>query len=320
MKVLVLVLSVILTFTSCQKKEDGTTMTLAGTVESTDVRIASLVAGRILNLHAEEGTQVTKGAVLVTIDSRDYELQLKQAETVIKGAKARLKLVRNGARKEDIAAAGELVHQAEIGAEKFEREYQRLERLYQEKNITEKDLDDMKTQRDRSKSQLEQAKRTHEKALNGAQKEEIEAAVAALEQAEAARDILKKKIEDCTIVAPSDGLVLHKLAEPGEVASPGATLLVISDLSKVRIKAFVPEKELGFVKMGGSAAVISDSFPGKEFAGKISRVASEAEFTPKTIQTADERVKTVYEFKVELPNTEGVFKPGMPVDIVIHKG
>ncbi|HNW83298.1 MAG TPA: efflux RND transporter periplasmic adaptor subunit [bacterium] len=315
---IILISLTILAFSSC-KKEESAVLTLSGTVESKDVRISALVGGKLTELNYDEGDELKKDSVIAKIDCRDYELQIIQADTVIKGAKARLRLIRNGARKEDIGSASEVIKQAEIGLEKAQKEYDRLEKLFQVGSITEKEFDDMKVQRDRSQSQLEQSRHVLEKLRNGAQKEEIDSVIASVEQAESSKAILQKKVNDCVITAPSDGTVLHRLAEPGEIVSPGATILTVSDISKVKIRAFVPEKELGFVKNGAEVQVFIDTFPGISFPGRVAAISSEAEFTPKTIQTADERVKTVYEFKVIVENKDRIFKPGMPADIVINK-
>jgi HlyD family secretion protein len=305
-------------FSSCQKVEP-TVMTLSGTVESKDVRISSLVGGRITELNYDEGDELKKDSVIAKIDCRDYELQLAQAETVISGAKAKLRLIKSGARKEDIASVSESNKQAQIAFDKANKEYERFEKLFETGSVTEKELDDIKVIRDRAQSQLDQSRHILEKLQNGAQIEEIDSVTASVKQAEASKAILNKKISDCVIVSPADGTVLHRLAEPGEITGPGTAILIVSDLSKVKIRAFVPEKELGHIKNGALVQVFVDTFEGISFPGKIAAVSSEAEFTPKTIQTADERVKTVYEFKVIVENKDRIFKPGMPVDIVIDK-
>jgi len=316
-----LIISVLLIFhlfSSCQKAEP-TVLTLSGTVESKDVRISSLAGGRITEINYDEGDEIKTGDIIAKIDCRDYELQLAQAETVIKGAKARLRLIKNGSRKEDIAAASEVIKQTEIGLEKAQKEYDRLEKLFNSGSITEKEFDDIKVLRDKSRSQLDQSRHILEKLQNGAQIEEIDSVAASVKQAEASKAILEKKISDCIILSPSDGTVLHRLAEPGEIATPGMPLLTVSDITKMKIKAFVPEKELGHIKNGAEVQLFIDTFPKTSFTGKIASISTEAEFTPKTIQTADERVKTVYEFKVIAENKDRIFKPGMPVDIVIDK-
>jgi HlyD family secretion protein len=311
-------LLLLVTLAACGGPNRPNEIVLTGSVESDPVRISPLVGGRLLELHAVEGAKVKAGDAIARIDPADLELQLKQAETAIRAAEAQLALILKGARSEDLATAREQVTQAEIAAEKFERERARLARLYKEGSISSKDLDDMTVQADRAKSQLEQARKQFEKAQTGARKEEIEAVRAARDQAAAAADILRKKIADCQVVAPRDGTVLHRLAEPGEVVAPGATLATIADLATVKISAFVTEADLGFVSLGMAAEVRTDSHPGKTFAATVSRIADEAEFTPKTIQTREERVKTVYRIELSAKNADGIFKPGMPVDVVLR--
>ncbi len=304
---------------ACRSSDDSTVFTLSGSVESDTVRLASLVAGRLIEVHAVEGTAVRAGEVVARVDPADYELRLSQADAGARAAWARLMLVKKGVRSEDIAAAKEQVTQAEIALEKIEREYQRLARLRESGSVPEKDLDDTAAQRDRAKSQLEQAKRQYEKAVNGSRKEEIDAAAAAYEQARAEVEVLRKKIADCTITAPRDGTVLHRLAEPGEVVAPGSVVAIIADLTTVKVIVFVPEKELGFVKPGMRATVHTDSFPHTPIPAVVARIADTAEFTPKTIQTRDERVKTVFRVELRAENQEGILKPGMPVDVVFGR-
>ncbi len=312
-------LGLLVAVAACGGRNDKNEMILTGSVESDPVRVSPLVGGRLLDVNAVEGAEVKSGDVIARIDPADFDLQLKQTETAVRAAAAQLALVQKGVRSEDLATAREQVNQAEIAAEKFERERARLTRLYKEGSISSKDLDDVTVQSDRAKSQLEQAKKQYEKAQTGARKEEIEAAQAACDQAAAAADIFIKKISDCTIVAPRDGTVLHRLAEPGEVVVPGSTLAIIADLKTVKITAFISERDLGFVSLGMSARLRADSHPEKSFAATVSRIADEAEFTPKTIQTREERVKTVYRIELTAINSGGIFKPGMPVDVVLTR-
>lgn len=303
---------------SCEKKEEST-LTLSGTVELKDVRISSLVGGRIAEINYDEGDDVKAGEIVAKIDCTDYELQLKQAETIIKGAEAKLALVKKGARREDIAAAKERKNQAEIGYEKAEKEFKRFESLYNASTISEKDFDDVKANRDKIKSQFNQSKQVYYKLVRGARKEDVDVAKANLAQAEAAKNIFLKKTEDCILKSPLDGTVLDRISEPGEVVGAGSPILVIGKLDSVQIQVFVSEKDLGYIRNGDSVEIKTDTYPDKKFTGKVASISSEAEFTPKTILTEDERVKTVYEFKVTADNRDKIFKAGMPVDIIVNK-
>ena len=312
-------LGVLIVLCACGGRSVRNEIILTGSVESDPVRVSPLVGGRLLEVAAVEGTRVGAGGIIARIDATDLELQLRQAETAVRTAETQLALVRKGVRSEDLATAREQVRQAEIAVDKAERERRRLARLYEEGSIPAKALDDAAVQADSAQSVLEQARKQYEKAEAGARKEEIEAAEAPRDQARAAADILRKKIGDCLVLSPVAGTVLHRLAEPGEVVAPGTTLAILADLSTVKITAYVPERDLGSIALGMSASLRADAFPGRSFPASVSRIADEAEFTPKTIQTRDERVKTVYRIELTAPNPEGVFKPGMPVDVVLAR-
>jgi len=255
---------------------------------------------------------------LYEIDSSDYILQLNQAKTQLDGAKAKFALVVKGSRREDIAGAKEALNLAGINRDKMKKEHERLSKLFSAGTVTEKDYDDMKTQLQKAESQYEQTKHVFEKVVNGAQKEDILLAKSGVDAAEAAIKIIEKKISDSVVKSPSNGIIINKISEIGEVVSPGMTMCVISDLSVMKIKAFVPESDLGKIKLGMDVSLKVDSSENEVFAGKVSRISETAEFTPKTIQTKDERVKTVYEFEVTADNKKGVFKLGMPVDVVVN--
>jgi HlyD family secretion protein len=120
-----------------------------------------------------------------------------------------------------------------------------------------------------------------------------------------------------TLRAPFSGLVLSKNAEPGEYVSPGTPIVVVGDLEHVWLRAYVEETDLGRVKLGQRAYVTTDTYPGKVYQGRLSFIASEAEFTPRNVQTQKERVKLVYRIKIDIPNPAQELKPGMPADAEI---
>ncbi len=129
---------------------------------------------------------------------------------------------------------------------------------------------------------------------------------------------IKAQADNAFLYSPIDGVVLQRNAEAGEVASPGMSLLTIGDLSKPWLKIYIPEYKIGKVKLGASARVMIDTFPGKEMQGTVTYISSKAEFTPKNVQTKEDRVRLVYAVKIALDNKDGTFKPGMPADAVIN--
>lgn len=149
----------------------------------------------------------------------------------------------------------------------------------------------------------------------GARPEQIEVARRAVDQARAARAALDVQLAKTRITAPQDGLVTQVYAHAGEVAGPGTPLLELADLSEVTVTVYVPEPDLGRVHLGQAVQVTVDSFPGRTFAGRVTHIADKAEFTPKNVQTRQERVNTVFAVKITAPNPEHALKPGMPADV-----
>lgn len=148
----------------------------------------------------------------------------------------------------------------------------------------------------------------------GAPAEQIEAARQQVERARAARAALEVQLAKTRLAAPRAGLVSAVALYPGEVALPGAPLLEIADLSQVTLTVYVPQPDLGRVRVGQAAQVSVDSFPGRIFEGRVTHIADRAEFTPKNVQTQEERVNTVFAVKLTLSNPDGALKPGMPAD------
>lgn len=147
--------------------------------------------------------------------------------------------------------------------------------------------------------------------------ETLSLAQARVNQAQAALDVLKVQLARTTIVAPADGIVTQRAVNPGEIASPGAALLLVSQLDPVELTIYVPETRLGDISLGSEIGVQVDSFPGRTFPGKIINIADRAEFTPRNVQTQAERVSTVFAVKLQIPNPNLELKPGMPADAAL---
>lgn len=154
-----------------------------------------------------------------------------------------------------------------------------------------------------------------EAAVNQAQAA-VDQANAALEQAKAARAVLEVQLEKTVLTAPISGTILTRNVEPGEMASPGGTLMVVSELSVVNLTVYIPEDRYGEVMLGGQVSISVDSFPRETFNGTVTHIADQAEFTPRNVQSADGRLTTVYAIEIEVPNPDLKLKPGMPADAV----
>ena len=155
---------------------------------------------------------------------------------------------------------------------------------------------------------------------SGARTEQLAAAQAQIAAAEAAVSVLQSQIERQTLTAPLAGLVLTRAADVGELAAPGAALLVLADLSELTMTVYVPEDQYGQINVGDSATIQADSFPGDIFQGTVRRIADQAEFTPRNVQTAEGRATTVYAVEILVTDEAGRLKPGMPVDATFAEG
>jgi HlyD family secretion protein len=301
----------------CGRGKKTGPITASGTIEAVEVNVASQTSGRILRLAVDEGSLVKPGDVVASVDSSLLEIQLQQAEAGVRLAEAQLALLLKGARVEDIRQAEETVRQAEANLKLAADERDRVHNLYEKKSATLQQKQNADTRYALASAQLEAAREGLRKWQRLARPEEIEQGRARLDQAVAARDLLKKTIVDATIAAPTAGVVTHKVVEVGDYVGPGTTVVTVADLSRVRLEIFVTEPELGKVRLGAPADVTIDSYPGRAFKGIVIFVSPEAEFTPKNIQTKEERVKLVYRVRIEVSNPEGILKTGMPADAAI---
>ncbi|MBZ0204665.1 MAG: efflux RND transporter periplasmic adaptor subunit [Ignavibacteria bacterium] len=318
MKLYTLSLAIILIVLSgCGKEQEINSIKASGTIESVNVTISSKTAGTIKMLNFNEGDRIKKGDLLVEIDHELMDIQLRQAEAGVDLANAQLRLLKSGARREDVKQSEELVKQAKINLDLAKLDRDRAEELYKQDAGTQKLYDDSKARYDLTVAQYNSAKENLHKVKTIIRPEEIESAQANLKKAISAVDMLKKNIEDCKVLAPSDGFVSKKFIEAGENVSPGASLLRISNLETVNLVIYIPETDLSKVKLGQNAEISIDAFKDKTYTGKIIFISPEAEFTPKNIQTPEERTKLVFAVKIEIANPQFELKPGLPADAKI---
>jgi HlyD family secretion protein len=306
------VAAIALAAAGCAAHHDPGLITASGHVEATDVRIATKVPGRLVQFTLEEGDKVTSGQTLGQIDRIDLELSLDQAKAEQGQAQADLQLRLAGTRKEEIAEQEARVESARVDLEAAERDRGRMQALLDRGSGTTKARDDASTRRDTAAAQLKATQEALQRLKAGSRREEIEAA-RARQAATAARVAqIEQQLKDATVKSPVTGVVTEKIAEEGELLQAGASLCVVTDLADAWLTVYVAGPDLGRIRLGQEAEVRTDD--GQKRQGKVRYIASEAEFTPKNVQTRDERVKLVYRIKIGLDNTDGLFKPGMPAE------
>jgi HlyD family secretion protein len=274
-----------------------------GTLEATEVTVSAQVSGLMQEVLVREGNLVQTGDTLAIIDRSEWNYQLRQAEANLAATESQYRLALEGARKEDIT-------QAEAQFESAKNDLKRMEELFESKSVTAKQLEDARTR-------FTVADQTLRKLREGSRDEERALARARRDQAEAAAAVLRKKLADCTITAPRAGTITNRFIEPGELVGPGASLVRIADLSELTIKVYVPETLLPRIQLGQKAHVQVDAFDDRTFEGQVTFISQTAEFTPKNIQTKDERVKLVFAVKVRVPNPDGILKAGLPADVAL---
>ena len=291
--------------------EDGRILA-SGHVEATEVLISSKVAGTLEYLAVDEGTPVGAGEEVARIDTVDTLLALESAKAEQALAQAELRLRLAGSRKEDILEARAQLVSAEADLAGASRDLERMEGLLASGSGTAKSRDDARTRHDVAAAVVEAVRERVRRMEAGFRDEEKDAARARKQAADAGIARLEQQIEDATIRSPVGGIVTQKLSEQGELVAPGAGIVVVTNLASAWLNAYIPEPDLGRIRLGQEAEVLTDD--GQSRAGRVAFIASQAEFTPKNVQTRDERVKLVFRIKVSVDNGDGLFKPGMPAE------
>jgi len=311
-------LFLILSLSFCAREKGKQAIRASGTIEAVRVSVGSKWSGEVQEVFVEEGQRVEPGQRLAVLDSSSLEIQLRQAEAGVKLARAQLALLLKGSRSEDLRQAEATLDQAKANLRSAEEDWKRWLNLSEKEGATAKQRDDAQTRLTVARAQVEAAEQALLKLKHGAREEEIEAARARLEQALATRDLLQKTIAEATLTAPISGIVSQKNIEPGEFAMAGAPLFVLSNLDTVEVWIWLTATEVAKVQVGQRAEVTVDSHPGRFFEGKLVFISPEAEFTPKNIQTREERAKLVFRVKLEVSNPEHILKPGLPADAILE--
>ena len=311
---------VVLAGLACSNGRDKNVISSSGTIETVEVNVASKVAGQVLSLSYKEGARVAQGDLLAVIDHASLDIQLRQAEAGVRLAEAQLALLVKGARSEDIRQAEAALTQADSAFKVAGDDATRMRELFKTGSVTSKQRDDAEARLTVATAQRSSGAEALGKLRRLARPEEIQAAEARLAQARAGAELLAKTISDCTITAPAGGIVTHKAVEAGELVMPGATVVTLADLDSVYVMIYVTELEIGRIKLGDGVEVRIDAFPERAFPGKITYISPQAEFTPKNVQTKEDRVKLVFGVKVEIENKDGLLKPGLPADAVVRVG
>ena len=327
--VLVIVAGAAATASRCRNGGGADGTRASGYVEATEVRVAAEVGGRLLDVATNEGDRIAVGAVVARIDTSDTDIALQRAQADRDQAAAQLRLLQAGSRPEDVRQARAQLDSANADVVAAEAELQsaradlaRFEALLASNAGSRKQRDDAATRvavaearasaaRDRAKAAAE----TLERLRSGARAEEIAAARARVAAAEAQIAALRKSQSDAVLKSPVSGIVTAKLADAGEIVARGTPIVVVTDLDHAWANVYVDEPIVPRLKLGQKVALVTDA--GQRLEGTVTFISPKAEFTPRNVQTAEERTRLVYRIKVTADNRDGVLKAGMPVEAEI---
>ena len=311
-----------------QKNNQQKELSYSGTIETTQAKLSFQVPGCVARVNIQEGQSVTNNQIIAELDRAEFESRYDQAKANLDRAqktKHQLETVLDIGKKtlpSEVARATANVRSVQDTLKDAEKNYKRFEELFSKGVVTEKERDSMKLTYEVAKSKLIES----ESILNLAQgnltkidaaKQDIETAIAQINANRAALNQASIQLSYTRLKSPMDGVVTSRNIEPGETVNAGREVITISDLSRVDLKIFVDETEIGKVKPNQKVEVRVDTFPGKTYMGYVSFISPEGEFTPKIIQTKKERVKLVYLVKVSIVNPDFELKAGMPADALL---
>jgi HlyD family secretion protein len=297
--------------------QDDGSMLLSGNVEITETNVGFTIPGRVIDIPVDEGAIVKEGDVLARLDGAELASVVAQNRAFLQEASTRLSELKEGSRTQEIEKAKANVIAQEAELNKVKQDYERADVLYKNGAISKAQFDASKSAHDVRVAMHKSAREALSLAQEGARKGDIKIGEYRVEQARAGLAVSETRSRDTVIYAPIAGVVLRKNAEVGETVSQGMPVFTIGDLRNPWIKAYVKEDKIGLIKLGQKAQISVDSYKGKTYEGVVSYISSEAEFTPKTVQTPEERVKLVFGIKVGIKNENDELKPGMPADVRI---
>jgi len=290
---------------------------LSGNIEAHESLVSFKVAGRIIDLPIDEGMTMKAGDLLARLDSDDYRQQVDVDEATTRVRDRQLALGLAGSRVQEIEAARQSVVDAQADLDQKRKDFGRYDALYKLDEITGQTRDQAATAVTRAQATLERAQQIYNELVEGTRKEELDVDRSNVRQAHENLEMSRIRLSYTVLRAPFNGVVLVRQAELGEVVSPGTPIVTLADLDHIWLRVYLPETDLGKVRWGQDVDIRTDTYPGKLYHGHVSVIASDAEFTPKSVQTEQERVTLVYRIKIDVENPNYELKPGMPADAYI---
>jgi len=290
---------------------------LSGNIEVVDAQLGFKIPGRVAARLVSEGEQIRAGELIARLDDTEQQQQIALRRAELAAVQAALAELEAGSRPQEIAAAAATVRSAEAERERVRLDFIRAQELRAKDVIADREFQGMEAQFKVAEARAAEAAERLKLVQEGPRAETIQQARARTAQAQAAVALAETQLDYTRLVSPMAGTVLSHNIEPGEFVAAGTPVVTVADTVHVWVRAYLDQTDLGRVRHGQKVVVRTDSFPGRDFPGIVGFIASEAEFTPKTVQTPKERVKLVFRLKVDVENPQDELKPGMPADVVI---
>jgi HlyD family secretion protein len=300
------------------KPEASNRLVLSGNIEAHESLVGFKVPGRIVELPIVEGQWVKAGTLLARLDDADYRQKVDIDEANLKVRESNLALTLAGSREQEIKAAQAAMLDAQADLQQKKIDYDRAQQLFAKDAISAQDRDLAATALKRSTAAYESAQQHYDQTREGSRQEDIRIARANVAMARQSLGLSRINLDYTRLLAPDAGVISVRQTELGEVVSPGTPVVTLTDLDHVWLRAYIAETDLGKIHWGQDATITTDTYPGKKYHGRISFIASTAEFTPKSVQTYKERVTLVYRIKIDADNPNHELKPGMPADATLE--
>jgi HlyD family secretion protein len=301
---------------ACRNGGDPNVVVLSGRLEAPVVDLAPKVAGRVVEVKVREGDRVKAGDLLVKLDLGETALAPERDARGLQSAEARFNDLKVGSRNAEIAQADADLADKKAAVELARRELERQETLLSKKVGTQSDTDTARTTLERAVANAKMASDRLELLREGFRRYQTEQARADVSRAQTVLKQSESVAREAEIRAPADGVVLHRMAEPGLLLGAGQPAVTMAFADRLYVRTFIPETQLGRVRMGSPAEVSVDAFKGRTFPAKVTEISPDAEFTPKPVDTSRERVNLVYAAKVDLDaGWNAPLVPGQPADV-----
>jgi HlyD family secretion protein len=292
-------------------------LTLYGNVDIREARLSFNASEHVDRILVQEGDRVTKGQLLAVLHRELMEAEREQAAALVEAQRQVVAKLESGARPEEIDKARADLEAARARARSARDTWQRLERLAKKKLASPEEVENARSAARAAEAQVKAAEAALRLLLAGSRKEDIAAARAELAARKAALRLAERRLAETELRAPADGVIRDRILEPGDMASPQTPVLTLALLDPVWVRAYLPEPMLGRVRPGMRADILTDSHPGKRYAGWVGYISPTAEFTPKNVETPELRTRLVYQVRVFACNPRGELRLGMPATVEI---